>query len=186
MEWARRVVATRTFKVVFAAIVAVLVLGAIFGNPDDSDEQALTTTTTTTLPPPRVISTTTPTITVSPTDTKLPPIDHSQTPTTRRRSPAYCDQYGAGDRFPECPKIARSTQPAPPPQRPQAATTWEEEMALTVCLSLELGVTWEEILLNLALVADERGWSDAELREFGELIGIGILAFCPEQVDKIP
>lgn len=93
MDWARRVVATRTFKVLFAVIVVVVVLGAIFGNPDESDEQALTTTTTTTRPPPRVISTTTPTIVVSPTDTKLPPIDHSQTPTTRRRSPIYCRHF---------------------------------------------------------------------------------------------
>ena len=83
MDWARRVVATRTFKVLFVAIVAVVVLGAIFGDRSD----------TTTRPPPRVISTTTPTITVSPTDTKLPPLDHSRAPTTRRRSPTYCGHF---------------------------------------------------------------------------------------------
>lgn len=68
----RRLVASKTFRILLVLVVAVAVLGAIFGDPGDGD-------------PPhqakeRVFNTTTPTVTVSPTDTKLPPISHPPPP----------------------------------------------------------------------------------------------------------
>ena len=91
MNWARRIVATKTFKLLVVAIIAVVVLAAIFGEAPSEEPDTLsdTPTTTTDRPPDtvRVIDTSSmSTIVVSPTDTKLPPIEHPPPPPRTTRS----------------------------------------------------------------------------------------------------
>lgn len=110
VTWAGRIVATRTFKILFVVIIVGAILAAIFGDAEEPDRpplgQGWTGTTivipTTARPPDtvRVIDTTTPTIVVSPTDTLLPPIDHDAFPRRTHRNLSgsrggYCAHYAA-------------------------------------------------------------------------------------------
>ncbi|MDE0654012.1 MAG: hypothetical protein OXI26_10190 [bacterium] len=73
---AGRVVATRTFKGLLVVIIAAVILAAIFGEgpSDDPGTQSAVPATTRVRDTVRGISTTTPTMVVSPTDTMLPPL----------------------------------------------------------------------------------------------------------------
>lgn len=151
VAWAGRVVSTRTFKVLFVVIIAAVILAAIFGDPsEDSDSGSVAATGR---PPDtvRMISTTTPTIVVSPTDTLLPPIEHkplfprstnrnlSTRDTTR---PGYCGHYAA---WQQAERAADRAEAANDPYALADAMDRRSVAANRMWAAAPAGATWDSI-----------------------------------------